>query len=134
MNVLQFLASLVGSLAWPITIVVLVYLLRVPLVKILLTLTRLRYKDLELDFGREIKQLEKDARALDIDPKVPPASLIPPPKGARDLIGQAIMLTEDYPSPAIGIAWQAVEEGLMAAVMRLQIPVTFPHNKSALNN
>ena len=57
---LQFFASLAGSLAWPATVVVVV--LRNQCRRFLLTLTRLRYKDLELDFGRELKEVEKKAR------------------------------------------------------------------------
>jgi hypothetical protein len=35
----------------------------------------LKYKDLELDFGRELKELEKDAQAIDITPQ-PPKSIV----------------------------------------------------------
>ena len=54
MDWLQFLSSVVGSLAWPATVLALVVLLRAPVTRVLLTLTRLKYKDLELDFGREL--------------------------------------------------------------------------------
>jgi hypothetical protein len=41
MDWLQFLASLVKSLAWPTTLVILVLLFRVPVRRALLSLTRL---------------------------------------------------------------------------------------------
>lgn len=60
--------------------VILVVLFRVPVRRALLSLTRLKYKDLELDFGHELKQLEKEAKAIDITPQ-PAKSIAPNKKG-----------------------------------------------------
>jgi len=37
----------------------------------LLTLTQLRDKDLELDFGRELREVDKKAKAIDVKPAGP---------------------------------------------------------------
>lgn len=134
MDWLQFLASLAGSLAWPATVVVAVVVLRNQLRRVLLTLTRLRYKDLELDFGRELKEVEKKARAIDVKPAGPPPRAIAAAKDSAQILAEAERLAEDFPEPAVALAWAAVEEELMSAVMRLAISPDYPPHNSALRN
>ncbi len=133
MDWLQFLASLVKSLAWPTTLVILVLLFRVPVRRALLSLTRLKYKDLELDFGRELKELEKEAKAIDITPQ-PPKSIAPTQRDSSQLLQEAAQLAQRFPEPAVAVAWQAVEDELMQAVMRLAISPDYPAHNSALKN
>lgn len=133
MDWLQFFSSVVGSLAWPATVLALVVLLRAPVTRVLLTLTRLKYKDLELDFGRELKQLEEQAKAIEVKPQQPKA-LPPAPKGSAQLLAEAERLAQDFPEPAVAVGWQAVEDELMSAVMRLAISPDYPAHNSALKN
>jgi hypothetical protein len=119
MNWLQFLASLVSSLAWPIAVIVFVILLRIPITRVLLTLTRLKYKELELDFGRELKQLEQEAKAINITPQQP-KSIAPTKRDSLQLLEEATRLAQDFPESAVVVGWQAVEGELMSAVMRVR--------------
>jgi hypothetical protein len=57
MNILQFIASLISSLAWPVAIVLIILILRKPLSQIILSLQKLRYKELQLDFSQEVSKL-----------------------------------------------------------------------------
>jgi hypothetical protein len=134
MDWLQFLASLAGSLAWPATIVIAVVVLRNPLRRLLLTLTRLRYKDLDLDFGRELREVEKKARAIDVKPTGPAPRDIAAPKDSAQILDEAERLAEDFPEPAVALAWSAVEVELMSAVIRLAIAPEYPPHNSALRN
>ena len=99
----------------------------------LLTLTRLKYKDLELDFGRELKQLEQKAKAIEVKPQqskaIPPAA-----KDSAQLLDEAERLAQDFPEPAVAVGWQAVENELMSAVMRLAISPDYPAHNSAMKN
>jgi len=133
MNWLQFVASLVASLAWPATVAIGIFLLRVPLVRALFTLTRLRYKGLELDFGREVKQLEAQAKAIDIRPEQP-RSIAAKRRDSAQLLEEAARLVRDFPEPAVALAWQAIEGELTSAVMRLAISPDFPLDNSARKN
>jgi uncharacterized protein YutE (UPF0331/DUF86 family) len=130
---LQFIASLIKSLVWPTTLLILVVLFRVQVGKVLLRLTRLKYKDLELDFGRELKQLEKEAKAIDIAPQ-PQKSIAPTKRDSSQLLQEAVQLAPNFPEPAVAVAWQAVEDELMQAVMRLAISPDYPAHNSALKN
>jgi hypothetical protein len=133
MGWLEFLASLIKSLVWPTTLVILVVLFRVQVRRALLSLTRLKYKDLELDFGRELKQLEKEAKAIDITPQ-PPKSIAPTKRDSSQLLQEAAQLAQRFPEPAVAVAWQAVEDELRQAVMRLAISPDYPAHNSAFKN
>ena len=133
MNWLDFVSSVIRSLAWPATITFLVVLLRAPVTRVLLTLTHLKYKDLELDFGRELKQLEKQARAVGVAPQ-PLKSISSRKRDSSQLLDEAGRLGQDFPEPAIAVGWQAVEDELMAAVARLAISPDFPPYNSAIKN
>ena len=72
MNWLQFIAALIDSVAWPTAIVVLVIVLRTQIRSLLATLTSLKYKGLELDFGRELKKVEAAAKdVIEVGPPRP---------------------------------------------------------------
>jgi hypothetical protein len=45
-----------------------------------LTLTQLRDKDLELDFGRELREVDKKAKAIDVSPRARRLKPSPPSK------------------------------------------------------
>ena len=134
MDWLQFLVSVLGLFAWPATVVVVVVLMRTQLRRVLLTLTRLRYKDLELDFGRELKEVEKKAREIDVKPSGPPPRPLAAPRDSAQILAEAERLAEEFPEPAVALARSAVEDELLSAVMRLAISPHYPPHNSALRN
>ncbi len=133
MDWLQFLASVVGSLAWPATVVTLIVLLRDPVTRVLLTLTHLKYKEIELDFGRELTQLEDKAKAIEVKPQQPKAHL-PVKKDEALFLDEAERLAQDFPEAAVAVGWQAVENELMFAVTWLAILPSHPFHNSAMKN
>ncbi len=68
MNGFQFTAALVGSLAWPTVVVIIVVVLRKPLSQIFssLTLNKLSYKDWQFDFGDKVAKLISSADKANI--------------------------------------------------------------------
>lgn len=80
MDILTFIASLVQALAWPMAAVVLIILLRKPLGSLLPMMRKLRYKDLEADFGAELMVLER--RADDAGLLLPAETAEPEPAGS----------------------------------------------------
>ena len=54
MDWLQFISSIIGSLAWPAAVMNLVLNLQAPLRNLLRDLSQFRYKEIEIDFGKEI--------------------------------------------------------------------------------
>ncbi len=64
MDALTFLSEIIRSVAWPVTVVVLVVFLRKPLVELIPLLRRLKYKELELDFSKEVSELKAEAESI----------------------------------------------------------------------
>lgn len=64
MDVLTFLSEITRSLAWPLTAVVLVFVLRRPIVELIPLLRRLKYKELELEFSQQVSELKAEAEAI----------------------------------------------------------------------
>lgn len=64
MDVLTFLSELIKALAWPVTAIVLVVLLRQPIAQLIPLLRRLKYKELELEFAQEVAALKAEVEAI----------------------------------------------------------------------
>ena len=65
MDTFEFIAELVGHLAWPTVTIALVLLLRKPVSELIPLLRKLKYRELELDFSKEIAAIEAEASASD---------------------------------------------------------------------
>jgi hypothetical protein len=99
MDWLSFLASVVGSVAWPVTVLAVVLILRKELVALLPFLRRLKAGPVEAEFERQVKELKNEvAQAL---PEELPQAL----EGRERLL----KLAEISPRAAILEAWQGVE-------------------------
>ena len=111
MDWLQFVASIVGSLAWPGVVLAAVILLRRPLAALLPLLRRLKYKDLEVEFDREVRELREEAAA----------ALPPLPRAVPSAIPEENALLElasVSPRAAVVEAWLLVESAARRAIER----------------
>lgn len=61
MDWITFSARLVDALAWPLTVLVGVLLLRKPLSQLLPEMRKVKYKDFEAEFGAEMHELREEA-------------------------------------------------------------------------
>ena len=106
---------------------------RTPLTELLSTLKRVKYRDTEVDFGGELQKLDGEAQTAGLRvPGEPPKTDVGP-RTTEDSIDSAAQLATEFPGPAIGLAWLAVEHELTHAVERVAIPNHAPR-KSALPN
>lgn len=60
MNLIELLATIVGHLTWPATLVVIVFLLRKPIIELLPALRKLKFKEFELEFKDRLQKIESD--------------------------------------------------------------------------
>lgn len=107
MDWLTFIANVTASLAWPSAAVTLVLVLRKPLRSLLPLLQRLKYRELELEFGKRVEEVREEV--------------------ARELPGEAVMalhpvessalarLAEVSPRSVVLEAWREVELATLAA-------------------
>lgn len=109
MSWLEFTAAIIGSLAWPIVALVAIILLRKPLVGLIPLLRRAKYKDLELEFGEEVRELRQEAEAT-----LRPLTTAPGPVGPEE--DSLLQLASVSPRSAVVEAWRLVESSARRAI------------------
>lgn len=107
MDSLTFISELVDALAWPATVLVIVWLLRGPLTQLIPEVRKLKYRDFEAEFGREVEDLrERMVNAI------PPSKTAPEKTESFERLEE---LARIAPNAAVLEAWKEVE----AAARRL---------------
>jgi hypothetical protein len=105
MDWLQFLASIVGSLAWPAALVTCVLVLRRELMEVMKRLRRLRYGEAQAEFGEKLEEAEEEIAELPV-----PRSI--PSKAGFDL-RELESLNRFSNNSAVFIAWLEVESAVL---------------------
>ena len=121
MNGFEFTASIIDALAWPASVLILAWILKKPLQKLLNELKSFRYRDVEMDFGQQMHAIESGAEKAglalsDTLEKFEDASQI-----SEQLLNEASRFAGEFPAPAINQAWQAIVFELSQSVERLSI-------------
>jgi hypothetical protein len=115
MDRLTFSAELVKALAWPVTVLLIFAVLRTPLLRLIPLLERLKYRELEVDFGRRLEEVASAAAALSTA-TVSGAATLP---ASSDLL----RLVESSPRAAILEAWIRLEAAAIAAARRQHVDI-----------
>ena len=116
MDLLTFIAEAINALAWPAAVLFFVILLRKPIVELIPLLRKLKYKELELEFSREVAELKAEV----LPPPTQPALTAHPSTGGEALeiqlperLGtkrdELIRMVSFSPRVAIMEAWLEVE-------------------------
>ncbi|HOW50462.1 MAG TPA: hypothetical protein PLV42_00295 [bacterium] len=124
----QFIANLVASLAWPTVAIIFLCVFRKELSKIVQRLTHFKYKDLEMDFDKVIKQ----AKGLPDESKQEDSMIKSPVFSSLE--DQILEAVERSPSASILLAWSAVESAVASAVARMAISSEPPSYRSPMHN
>ena len=106
MDRLTFLSQLIASLAWPITILLCVILLRKIFADLVPLLRTLKYSDVELHFGKEVAALKDTAEAAGLQ-------ITKDKPGNEETREMLIRLATLRPRTAIREAWRNVETNLV---------------------
>jgi hypothetical protein len=110
MDWLTFIVNLVGSLAWPVVVLVVILFLRRHVNDLVPFLQKLKYKELELEFGRRVEQVKEDVGKLPTKPDLPEVA---------SEIEAAARIAEVNPRAAILETWREVEQAAREAARRL---------------
>jgi|HubBroStandDraft_3_1064219.scaffolds.fasta_scaffold260217_2 hypothetical protein len=115
MNAPAFITQLVTALAWPVTVLICVVVLRPLLVGLLPLIRKLKYSDVEIQFGREVAELKLTA-AASIQPGKAEATRQP-------IWEELVRLAAVRPRTAILQAWQQVEATLIGMAKNRHLEV-----------
>lgn len=74
MDALTFIAEVVKALAWPASVVAFLFMMRKPVGELIPLLRKLKYKEIEMEFSREIAELKAEALPAPQQPALPAAS------------------------------------------------------------
>jgi hypothetical protein len=111
MDICSFIANIVGSLAWPTFTLVIVLLLLKPLRELIPLMQKLKYKDLELEFGRRIEEVSAEV-ARELSPNALREYSAPE-------MGDLTKLAEISPRLLVLEAWLNVEHAAIETANRL---------------
>lgn len=121
----SFIGSIVNSIAWPAAVVIAILLLRRALTRVLQNLSKLKWKDLEIEVTREIAQAEAEAAEGE------PLRKLPAPRLPQGSLLYLRSLAEVSPRAAILEGWLpfeitasrvAEDKGIMKAGSPIQMP------------
>jgi hypothetical protein len=118
MDTLTFISEMAKALAWPLTVLIILLIVRNPLTNLIPSLQRLKYGDLELDFGRKVQELAAKA-----------TSELPSSEGARPSLTEIAYLS---PRAAVLEAWLELEAAAMDASKRHHLNLTSREMRSPL--
>jgi hypothetical protein len=105
MDWMSSLVRLVDALAWPVTVLVGIGLLRGPLARLIPETRRVKYKDFEAEFGRQVHELRESAAAEHAKTK---------PSRGDDRARRLRELASIAPNASVLEAWRDVETAAKA--------------------
>lgn len=111
MDVLTFIANIIASLAWPITVITIFIILRRPLFSLFPLVQRLRFQGLELDFSRQIHAIAAEAQN-----QLPPARKTD--ERGQPLRAHWIELAQLSPRAVVLEAWLELEKAAVQAARK----------------
>lgn len=109
MDVLTFTAEAIKALAWPTAVVLLAIMVRKPVIELLPFLRKLKYKELELEFAKELAQIKSDITANE-----PAISQTSPSLAASTSRNRLLNIASISTSAAILEAWSELEAASVA--------------------
>ena len=132
MDGLTFISSLIQSVAWPFTILVLLIAYRRPVISLIPALRALRYGGFELEFSSRIDRLEEQADQAGLPKAAAAASGGASVQGVQDL-GRLYELNVLSPRAAILEAWLLVEQELHRRAEGIDLPFRLGYTKLVLD-
>ena len=110
MDWLTFIAAVLKALAWPLTTIAILIILRRPLLGLIPLLRKLKWKELELEFQEKVVELKTEAaQALPAPPKI---------SFTKPAVSRLSQLAEIAPRGAIIEAWIGVQHAAARALSK----------------
>lgn len=122
MEVANLFVTLIEAIIWPVTILIIILVFRGQLSTTLMKLSKLRIKDIEVEFDKDLKDAESKAEELQI---VSPEEIrkIPEPIALSSPYERLFQIAIISPRAAVTEAWRTIELYTMQAAKAQGIQV-----------
>lgn len=129
---MEIFVRLVETLIWPITVFVLAIMFKTELKKIFTRLSNLKYKDLELKFGKELENVEQKILEIKVTSPKEISRTIEAEIEDENIFARLIKIAELSPRAAITAAWFELENAFVTVARKNKIEVKRPTNITSL--
>jgi hypothetical protein len=118
MDWLTFFSTIIGSIIWPVVIIILVIILKKPISDLIPLLKKLKYKDFEAEFSKDVAELRHIVKREIPQP-------LPLPAGSTDqTVEKLTQLADLSPRSVVLESWRDVESSAFDATQRKELKIT----------
>lgn len=114
---MEHLVRIIEALAWPGVALIALFVLRRPIADLIPMLQRLKYKDLELEFERDLDKLREEARDARSKTTLPPSD----ESVVADLDYYLQQVRESSPRNAVIEAWLGLESSAVSTATHFKL-------------
>lgn len=120
MDWLTFFSTIIGSIIWPVVIIISVIILKKPISDLIPLLKKLKYKDFEAEFSKDVAELRHIVKR-----EIPQ----PLPAGSTgQTVEKLTQLADLSPRSVVLESWRDVESSALDATQRKELKITTtPH-------
>ena len=127
MSKLEFISQIISSLAWPLTVILILFLLRKQIANLFPNLRKFKYKDIELDFSAQTSKIAARAQI-----ELPLPKLQAYGTGTPSIESKRQRLIDLSPRSAILEEWIELEAAATYAIKRYNPDMKSSRIKSAI--
>jgi len=109
MDIYTFITKLVESLAWPISVIAILILLRNPIYQLIPLIRKFRYKEFEFEFSEKLNEIKQESKEMAIENFE---------ESKNERLEKYLSLLEISPKSAIVEAWSNLEKALIECGIR----------------
>ncbi|MDQ0207430.1 hypothetical protein [Alkalicoccobacillus murimartini] len=121
MNTLEFISSLIHSLAWPLVILVIVILLKEHVIQVIYSIRRISYRNVRVDVGERLSEIEYQTET-EAKSFVAEGGVIPKAKEFDHLRIKMEEIAATSPRAAILYTWSVMEKELEQILGTFNVP------------
>jgi hypothetical protein len=130
-EILDFIQSIIASISWPITTIILVVILKKPISNAFNRLSKLKYKETELDFVTELRNAKEVAKSIE---KGFDSSKRLNFSINRTLIEEIEQVASISPQASIPLSWSMVDSEITNLINRSAVSPDYPPLNSPWKN
>ncbi|MCM2678049.1 hypothetical protein [Alkalicoccobacillus plakortidis] len=122
MNTLEFISSLIQSLAWPLVVLVIVILLKEHVIQVIYSIRRISYRNVRVEVGERLNEMESETEAT-AKSLIAESEVNVEATGSHKLRIQMEEIAAASPRAAILYTWSVTEKELekMDAFLKMKL-------------